>query len=153
MPRISQKTVEKTVMRLMEKPMRRKLQKMTLPQQVLYARKVLRTTGVIEMRRNLLNGIGEEMVDDIKAGKTQEVGFARYLDCPEFMEFWGELDLNAEHVEELGRQATEGQASRLEASEEAYTDRRETLKIDGKKVGRNDPCPCGSGKKYKKCCQ
>jgi preprotein translocase subunit SecA len=22
----------------------------------------------------------------------------------------------------------------------------------GNKVGRNDPCPCGSGKKYKKCC-
>jgi preprotein translocase subunit SecA len=22
----------------------------------------------------------------------------------------------------------------------------------GLKVGRNDPCPCGSGKKYKKCC-
>jgi uncharacterized protein YchJ len=21
-----------------------------------------------------------------------------------------------------------------------------------KKVGRNEPCPCGSGKKYKKCC-
>lgn len=20
-------------------------------------------------------------------------------------------------------------------------------------IGRNDPCPCGSGKKYKKCCQ
>jgi uncharacterized protein YecA (UPF0149 family) len=26
--------------------------------------------------------------------------------------------------------------------------RRETPK-----VGRNDPCPCGSGKKYKKCCE
>lgn len=24
--------------------------------------------------------------------------------------------------------------------------------IVGKKIGRNDPCPCGSGKKYKKCC-
>jgi preprotein translocase subunit SecA len=24
--------------------------------------------------------------------------------------------------------------------------------IKGQKVGRNDPCPCGSGKKYKKCC-
>ena len=24
--------------------------------------------------------------------------------------------------------------------------------IKGKKVGRNDPCPCGSGKKYKFCC-
>jgi preprotein translocase subunit SecA len=24
--------------------------------------------------------------------------------------------------------------------------------VSGQKVGRNDPCPCGSGKKYKKCC-
>jgi len=24
--------------------------------------------------------------------------------------------------------------------------------VSQKKVGRNDPCPCGSGKKYKKCC-
>jgi len=24
--------------------------------------------------------------------------------------------------------------------------------LEAKKVGRNDPCPCGSGKKYKKCC-
>ncbi|MGG1514078.1 SEC-C metal-binding domain-containing protein [Paenibacillus oryzisoli] len=24
--------------------------------------------------------------------------------------------------------------------------------VSGSKVGRNDPCPCGSGKKYKKCC-
>jgi hypothetical protein len=28
---------------------------------------------------------------------------------------------------------------------------KETVKVQ-KKVGRNDPCPCGSGKKYKKCC-
>ena len=27
----------------------------------------------------------------------------------------------------------------------------QTIRV-GKKVGRNDPCPCGSGKKYKKCC-
>lgn len=27
-----------------------------------------------------------------------------------------------------------------------------TIVKKGKKVGRNDPCPCGSGKKYKKCC-
>ena len=25
-------------------------------------------------------------------------------------------------------------------------------RIVEKKVGRNEPCPCGSGKKYKKCC-
>ena len=29
----------------------------------------------------------------------------------------------------------------------------EAVKNDqGEKVGRNDPCPCGSGKKFKKCC-
>ena len=27
-----------------------------------------------------------------------------------------------------------------------------TVRREGKKIGRNDPCPCGSGKKYKKCC-
>ena len=27
-----------------------------------------------------------------------------------------------------------------------------TYKRKGKKIGRNDPCPCGSGLKYKKCC-
>ncbi len=27
-----------------------------------------------------------------------------------------------------------------------------TVRRQGPKVGRNDPCPCGSGKKYKKCC-
>jgi preprotein translocase subunit SecA len=26
-----------------------------------------------------------------------------------------------------------------------------TQRLTGAKVGRNDPCPCGSGKKYKKC--
>ncbi|MBU9735861.1 SEC-C metal-binding domain-containing protein [Diplocloster agilis] len=28
----------------------------------------------------------------------------------------------------------------------------QTYRREGPKVGRNDPCPCGSGKKYKKCC-
>ncbi len=28
----------------------------------------------------------------------------------------------------------------------------ETVKRKGAKIGRNEPCPCGSGKKYKKCC-
>ena len=31
-------------------------------------------------------------------------------------------------------------------------ERQEPIKREAPKVGRNDPCPCGSGKKYKKCC-
>jgi preprotein translocase subunit SecA len=29
---------------------------------------------------------------------------------------------------------------------------RQAAAVAGKKIGRNDPCPCGSGKKYKHCC-
>ena len=32
------------------------------------------------------------------------------------------------------------------------TDENTKTVYNVKKVGRNDPCPCGSGKKYKKCC-
>ena len=32
------------------------------------------------------------------------------------------------------------------------TTNHEPVKNDGPKIGRNDPCPCGSGKKYKHCC-
>jgi len=30
--------------------------------------------------------------------------------------------------------------------------KKQKVKVAGKKIGRNDPCPCGSGKKYKHCC-
>jgi uncharacterized protein YecA (UPF0149 family) len=33
----------------------------------------------------------------------------------------------------------------------SYNNKSQGLK-SAAKVGRNDPCPCGSGKKYKKCC-
>ncbi len=36
--------------------------------------------------------------------------------------------------------------------DEAETTRVETFVRDTPKVGRNDPCSCGSGKKFKKCC-
>jgi preprotein translocase subunit SecA len=32
------------------------------------------------------------------------------------------------------------------------TSSRQKTVVRSTKVGRNDPCPCGSGKKYKKCC-
>ena len=35
---------------------------------------------------------------------------------------------------------------------ESEAPRRKPVQRNAAKVGRNDPCPCGSGKKYKKCC-
>ena len=38
------------------------------------------------------------------------------------------------------------------ATGEDGTVKKIPMKADKKKPGRNDPCPCGSGLKYKKCC-
>ena len=43
----------------------------------------------------------------------------------------------------------------LEEKEKIESKPKENFKVyhpKGKKIGRNDPCPCGSGKKYKNCC-
>lgn len=72
--------------------------------------------------------------------------------------------INAEAIEKLYmvRLAKEPQPLRaaplpsqqfvLSRGEAAEPSKGKTVKREGKKVGRNDPCPCGSGKKYKKCC-
>lgn len=40
-----------------------------------------------------------------------------------------------------------------EKKKELYKEQKKSGTIvKGAKIGRNDPCPCGSGKKYKKCC-
>jgi SEC-C motif domain protein len=48
----------------------------------------------------------------------------------------------ARFVQEDGRWAYAGQEEKAPV----------TVRREGPKIGRNDPCPCGSGKKYKKCC-
>ena len=48
------------------------------------------------------------------------------------------------------RRRTEQQRMILSRGEEE--ENKKPVKRHDKKVGRNDPCPCGSGKKYKKCC-
>ena len=40
-----------------------------------------------------------------------------------------------------------------EKRKELYKAQKRSMNVvKGKKIGRNDPCPCGSGKKYKFCC-
>lgn len=56
-----------------------------------------------------------------------------------FIDFWNEVP----RFENRGHSAAQEYARQAEASK-PY--------VAPKKVGRNDPCPCGSGKKYKNCC-
>jgi uncharacterized protein len=50
----------------------------------------------------------------------------------------------------LGRAYRHFANRRQAASPDAASAR--TVRRDGQKVGRNDPCPCGSGRKFKRCC-
>ena len=52
--------------------------------------------------------------------------------------------------QELRRQRVAKETGTAAASETSV--KKEPVRNKDKKVGPNDPCPCGSGKKYKKCC-
>jgi preprotein translocase subunit SecA len=54
----------------------------------------------------------------------------------------------------LGGQAPQGQNPQGQPQQRGAPPAQpkpETFKRDGRKVGRNEPCPCGSGKKFKQC--
>jgi len=67
------------------------------------------------------------------------------------------VDARARHDEVAAPVAEAAPASSSQrAAEQSNRDddvRPEPIRHLGPKVGRNDPCPCGSGKKYKSCCQ
>jgi hypothetical protein len=50
------------------------------------------------------------------------------------------------------RKLTRGQLSRIPIADVSVGLKRSSLKGKAHNPGRNDPCPCGSGKKYKLCC-
>jgi preprotein translocase subunit SecA len=58
-----------------------------------------------------------------------------------------------EEVEELeAERRRRHQQMQMRRSDEQAADMKKHPHREGQKVGRNAPCPCGSGKKYKKCC-
>lgn len=83
---------------------------------------------------------GEELLYPILLYGT-EVGWDELKQNPEVAE------RHAEFAQSLGDAVLAIHAHWLPLRKEASTFRREDPK-----VGRNDECPCGSGKKYKKCC-
>jgi len=61
-----------------------------------------------------------------------------------------EEDVDRDAMEKRKRQQSEMRLSRGGA--EGTGEAQKPVKREGVKIGRNNPCPCGSGKKYKKCC-
>lgn len=64
--------------------------------------------------------------------------------------YYNMLDANASWLYEL--KAWDGILSEERRKEISKEYNRSKIVVKEDRVGRNDPCPCGSGKKYKKCC-
>ena len=64
--------------------------------------------------------------------------------------YFNMLDANAEHLYTISEWDNVLSEEKRAAITKEY--KRSKTVVKGEKIGRNDPCPCGSGKKYKKCC-
>ncbi len=106
--------------------------------------------------------IFEEMWSGVNDKVTDLVFRMEQID-PDFLSYLGsrwKLDraeaIHAAHEPEaVGVSAGGGIRASQEAAIEASQNsgaKKEPIRVTGKKVGRNDPCPCGSGKKFKACC-
>lgn len=84
----------------------------------------------------LLKGVQDDMVRVMYRVQTQEPPRRRR------MTFQNVVELSGEGPVGMGDGGDAGPMSRAHAAP----------KSGSQKVGRNDPCPCGSGKKFKKCC-
>ncbi len=87
----------------------------------------------------------QEMLSNIR-DKVTDIIFKARLDSGESMRSVWNIS-NAMHAE-YDRFQAQQQAAQAPQGEHVV----KTIKLEKPKVGRNDPCPCGSGKKYKKCC-
>lgn len=86
---------------------------------------------------------GLEILETKQGGVDDEVGtvtFKAKFETEEGIQEHQELSLFQKH---------EGKWYFVDSSDPT---KKEPITRSEPKVGRNDPCPCGSGKKYKKCC-
>ncbi len=104
-----------------------------------------------KMFRSMMQGIREEVTDLLV-----KVRFSREAE-QELAERWADAEPIPMPEPDLGvdRRSRPSMpppsAGRTDGAPIGSTGSRGPIRRDTPKVGRNDPCPCGSGKKYKKC--
>lgn len=85
---------------------------------------------------------GIEILSQENGGETDETGMV------EFIAHYSVNDTVFDHHERSEFAKIDGEWRFIDGKIFGPT----PVKREQPKVGRNDPCPCGSGKKYKKCC-
>ena len=115
---------------------------------------------LIEYQREAYN-MFSEMMERIKEEVVELIFRIQMVEEKPMKGVFSALPQKMEHKEfsglsiETARRMAQERASQGAASEDepaGIPEKSEPVHHQGPKVGRNDPCPCGSGKKYKKCC-
>ncbi|UCG34162.1 MAG: SEC-C domain-containing protein, partial [Phycisphaerales bacterium] len=95
----------------------------------------------------------DEMWLHIRERVTNTIFKVRFA-APEAARRGVRANLTAQHDDATGAGFAAGAAGDREAALRAQGEaaKPQTIRREQRKVGRNEPCPCGSGKKYKQCC-
>ncbi len=96
-----------------------------------------------------LDGINTSLTEELDLESlTEESEIDASIDYEKL--YWNMLDCKAEWLYTLEAWDDILTDDKRKEIKKEYNKSKTVVKED--KVGRNDPCPCGSGKKYKKCC-
>jgi preprotein translocase subunit SecA len=103
------------------------------------------------------NGIADRVTDLIFKVEHFDPEFLNYLGSSWKLERAQTIHQSAESQlaavpADAGGGIRHAQDAAIAGSQTSPEKKREPVRNVGKKVGRNDPCPCGSGKKFKACC-
>src|SRR5690554_510247 len=92
----------------------------------------------------------QEMLDNVKYDAVKVLARV-HIQTEEEIAALEEQRREQQAREKLEMSHQQASAMREEGGQQSALEKPEPFVRDGKKVGRNDPCPCNSGKKYKHC--
>ncbi len=96
-----------------------------------------------------LDGINTSLTEELELDElTEESAIDATIEFEKL--YWNMLDCKAEWLYNLDQWDGIIEADKRKEIKKEFNKTKTVVKET--KVGRNDPCPCGSGKKYKKCC-
>ncbi|MBH1513505.1 preprotein translocase subunit SecA [Stenotrophomonas maltophilia] len=100
-----------------------------------------------ELFSDMLENVKREVVTLLARVRIRSDEEVQALEAAERQQAKARLSQSQFQHQDAGGYSADEEAAQVEAAQQGVA----TLQRDEPKIGRNDPCPCGSGKKYKHC--
>ena len=101
---------------------------------------------------DMRNGVSDKVTDLVFRVEQFDPDFLKYLGARWQLDRAQTIHQSAPSELSAAQGVQSQQEAAIQASQRSAEKKPEPVRNMGKKVGRNDPCPCGSGKKFKACC-